>query len=124
MQLTAEKDTFFAKITIIGMKNQDIDALVDTGASETLVDNDTCIDIGLTFLGARDRLCVHGDSKPHPLYEGGIKVADFSKNNVRIFGLSPIELNSKRIKGILGRDIMSNFKLIIDWKKSSGQLER
>ena len=110
-------------MTVLGTKNQDIDALVDTGASETLVDNDTCIDIGLTFLGARDRLCVHGDSKPHPLYEGGIQVADYYKKDARIFGLT-LELNGKRIEGVLGRDIMSNFKLVIDWKTSSGQLER
>lgn len=124
MELTSDKDTFFAKITIVGSANQDLEALVDTGASSTLVDNDKCIDAGLRFLGVADRLCVHGDSKPLPLYNGGIKIADYSNNAARIFGLPPIEIDNKRIEGILGRDIMSNFKLIIDWKTSTGQLER
>ncbi len=113
---------FFAAITIIGTKNQDLDALVDTGASFTAVDNETCIDAGLKLEGVSDRLCVHGDSKPLPMYKGGIKVADYSNKDTHIFGLPPIELNGKKIEGILGRDIMSNFKLIIDWKGSSGQL--
>lgn len=70
LQLSSRGDMFFAGLTIVGNKNRDIDVLVDTGASETLVDNDTCIDLGLTLDGFRERSCIHGDSKPCPLYKG------------------------------------------------------
>ena len=48
----------------------------------------------------------------------------FTLWGVRIPFALAVGSNGRRLEGVLGRDIMSNFKLIVDWKGSSGQLKK
>lgn len=55
------------------------------------------------------------------LVQGVIEIAGIRKDDTRICGLT-LELGGERVEGILGRDMMKDFKLTIDWRNCVGQL--
>lgn len=122
MQLTTDHDLFFAKVTIIGTKPKENNVIIDTGASETLVDEERIIEAGLTPNGFRDKWVASGMRVSFSAWIGRVEIDTYSKNDAEIFGLPPVILNGNRVEGLLGRDIMRNCKLIIDWKTHQGEL--
>jgi predicted aspartyl protease len=122
MQLTTDRNLFFAKFAIFGRTRGESNAIVDTGASETLVDEEIIINAGLTPNGFRDKLVASGVRVPFSAWIGRIEIDNYSKNDVEIFGLPPVILNGMKVEGLLGRDIMKNGKLIIDWQSNNGEL--
>jgi len=120
-------NAFFVDAILDGNKQKTLDALIDTGASTTHINNETCIENKLKPLGSRGgSICIHGEAHKDlrvPMYEATITVAGIKAEKLRISGLSKdVTLNKKKIEVVIGRDILKNFIMTLDWKKCKGEL--
>jgi len=109
---------------VIGAKEKTFEALLDTGASNTCIPLDDCIDLGLTFSGTNFTRGLFG-SLNLSVFECKLeiegKVFDakvLGLPNEAIIGSEIVQISSL---AILGRDYLSNFKLVLDWKANPPQ---
>jgi len=124
--LSKEENAFFVNVQVKGIPKP-IDALIDTGAKHSFVSNKICIDNKLDFKGAfGGSMCIHGlvhNDVKIPVYETEITVGSFTRN-LRINGLSEgLTVGSKKIEAVLGRDVLENFVLNLNWITCTGKLE-
>jgi len=123
--LHKEENAFFVKLTI---NEKPFEALVDSGAQMSYLNYQKCVENGLVCRGGRKGLtCIHGTLHMNleiPVYEGKIELGDFSQDNKIFFSLGDdVSIGLKKIEAIIGRDIMKNFSVNLDWKNCTGELE-
>jgi predicted aspartyl protease len=109
---------------IIGKKEKSAEALLDTGASNTCIPLEDCIDLGLTFSGTNFTRGLFG-GVDLPVFECQLEIAGKALN-AKILGLpNQVTIGNEIIQiqsiAICGRDCLSNFKLILDWKSKPPQ---
>jgi len=106
---------------VIGKKEKDYEALLDTGASQTCIPLEDCIDLGLTFLGTNLTRGLFG-CVDLSVFVCQLEIAG-KMIDARVLGLpNQVVIGNEIVEiplmAILGRDCLSNFKLILDWKSN------
>jgi predicted aspartyl protease len=136
MQLRFDKNNqCFASVKVAGSKMEEIELLVDTGASYTHLDDKKCQELGLTPIGAVNIRCIHGDNKSRNRYRGRVQIDNvpYAKNDIDIIGLiledKTITGNDgknrqmPKFMGVMGRNVLFDLKLQIDGRKPQGFVE-
>lgn len=110
-----KQNTPFAKIKILGREERELEALLDTEAARTVIPLNICEELGLKAEGMTK---VHGIccETVLPVFKCDIELAGQKFNNQLILG-------SQMLLPILGRDLIQNFKLDLDWKKQNIQIK-
>jgi|GEM_PF-3797305 len=130
-----EHNQCFASAKIAGSRMEEVELLVDTGASCVHLDDRKCRELRLTPNGAVSISCIHGENKSRNRYIGRIQIDSipYAQNAIDIIGLiledkkTETEGNKEqkpKLMGIIGRDVLFDLKLRIDARKSQGFLEK
>jgi predicted aspartyl protease len=116
---------FYTKISVVGIKRELTEVLVDSGAAITglkkeVINNCSLQPKGIKFV-------------PTPIGGAMMQVyeCDIEVNGRAIKSIFPVKvLDSKHPSGkiiesenLLGRDVLREFRIFIDWKKGEGNLE-
>lgn len=122
-----DDDAFYVSLLVKGKSQKTLDALIDSGARSSYVANNICIDKGLRFVGSRSGgTCIHGkihENLKVPVYKGNIEIGTFSKE-IDVIGLSDdITVGSEKVDAIIGRNILQNFTVNLDWKNCKGDMK-
>jgi len=124
--LRALGNRFYAPCTVHGNGNEkrNIHALVDTGASVTMVRGDICDDLGLKSAGERVTSCVHA-SHAGVVMKKRLCTPVLGKNPTRlaIFELDWLVGGGGYLEAILGLDILEDCRMELDWRRMEGTLE-
>jgi predicted aspartyl protease len=135
LQLRFDKhNQCFASVKIAGSKMEEVELLVDTGASYIHLDDEKCRELRLTPIGAVSVPCIHGENKSRIRYIGRIQIDDipYAKNNIDIIGLNwddkitttdSKNIHKTKFMGVIGRNVLFDLKLSIDGRKPQGSVE-
>jgi predicted aspartyl protease len=106
----------YAEVKMIGRAQRSSVALLDTGSLQTFVPLDVLEELGLTASGMEKVRGITGEGS-FPVFDCTIELA-----GQRFVG-KPV-LGSDDIKfPIVGRDIIQNFRLDLDWKNGTVDIE-
>lgn len=103
---------------IVGTTRKDYPSvLIDTGAFKTGIPFTDCIELGLTYVGVHGASGLFG-SDDLPVFECKMVFDDGEiYDSLQVLGL-PMEY------ALIGRDILSNYRLVIDWVAQIATAER
>lgn len=107
-------DAVYAKITLKGRREETIEALVDTGADTSAISIEKCIKLGLPHRGFRLFRGLFGGGFL-PTYRGRFKLQG-REIQLNVVGLLEDD-------ALIGRDILSHYKLILDWKAKKAKAD-
>ncbi len=120
LNLTYAFGPFLSALRIGG---EDYTALVDTGATVSFLVLDDCLKLGLKAEGGRNVTCIHGESREMPLFVGNVELAGKALT-ARVAGLSgPVRVPNGEVSVVLGRNILNQFKISLDWPNMTGQIK-
>lgn len=136
LQLRFDKhNQCFASVKISGSKMEEMELLVDTGASYIHLDDRKCRELRLTPIGAVRIRCIHGENKSRVRYVGRVQIdgVPYANNNVDIIGLilednKRIAIDSENVQkpkfmGVIGCNVLFDLKLQIDGRRRHGFIE-
>jgi predicted aspartyl protease len=103
-----EGDKPYVTIKVSGEVEKEIEALVDTGSDLTVLTFEICEEMGLSTSGYEEAEGIGGIAFL-PTFECTIELAGERFNNTVIVG--------SEMGPLLGRDLLQNFKLELDWKR-------
>jgi predicted aspartyl protease len=112
MNLYFKNDTPYTKMKIIGRKEKELEALLDTGSPYTLIPLNICEELGLKAEGVQGVQSSVG-SGPLPVFSCIIKIFE-QERIARVLGNKKFNLN---LMSIIGRNLLREFKLELNWKK-------
>jgi len=123
IRLAVSGNRFYIPCAVRGRGEVRLHALVDTGASVTAVRGDICRSLGLRYLGTRAVTCVHGAHADTPVkrYLGTLVIGERARYLV-IHELGRLEEDGDVIDAILGRDVLEDYLVTLDWPCMSGSL--
>lgn len=105
------------KTTAIGSAEKTYDAaLIDTGAFKSGLPLKDCQDLNLTFIGTHYASGLYGEDVL-PVFECQF---DFEDNDLHMISILGLPLD----QALIGRDILSKYKLIIDWPQRMAIADR
>lgn len=114
MSFPCRLGAFFAPLKVMGEREKELEALVDTGAFMTGVYMEDCIEIRAKPSGMRLVRGMFGTAFL-PTFRCVIKVAG------RVFNKDVLGLPKQG--AILGRDLLEAFKITLDWKTETARVE-
>ena len=119
-----ENNTPIGLIKIKGpLGEKEIEATIDTGAFKSLVSLDLCKELGLHLKEIREVRGVSEKPVRAKIFWAEITFQGKKINTVVGFNL-PIDKNAREFeKALIGRDILENFKLTVNFKDKEIQLE-
>ena len=121
-----ENNTPIGLIKIKGLLGEkEIEATIDTGAFKSLVSLDLCKELGLHLKEIREVRGVAVSEKPvrAKIFWAEFTFQDKKINTVVGFNL-PVDKNAREFeKALIGRDILENFKLTVNFRDKEIQLE-
>jgi len=123
MNLNAHGDAFIVDVSFSGTKQIQVEALVDTGAETSFLDEEICQDVGLNLDGATGINCIHGERKNMPVFKGKVKVAGRTiESRIVAIPSSLVILPGTNTKAIIGRNILGEFIINLDGPCKKGSI--
>jgi len=124
VRLEAAGSKFFAPCIVKEGYNLGLKALVDTGATVTMVRGDICHNLSLVRFGRRPVTCVHG-SHADAVVQRYLCAIDLGGRERRlvIYELGNVEEGGNAIDAILGLDMLEGCRMELDWVRMEGVLE-
>ena len=114
MSLKYKDDAAYVTVSLIGKRMAEIEALIDTGADMSGIPIQKCVEVGFEVEGFRLFRGLFGAGFL-PVFRGRVELKGISME-MAVVGL----LNGE---SIVGRDLLSNFKLSLDWKGKKVEIE-
>lgn len=120
-------DVFLAKCKLVGQRKMDILGIVDSGSSVTFVSTHACELAELKYKGSEKKfMCVHGKAHRQASvkrYRGVVTVGEVSGSGlVYELDVRPA-VKGLRADAVLGRDVLRNFDVGLNWRAGTGFLE-
>lgn len=123
MLLETDGNVFISQLMVTGQKDVTARAIVDTGAENTFVAEEICLQSGLTPEGSRGVTCIHGKREDLAVFRGTLKLAGKEiTTTIVALPTNPVVPGGK-VHAVLGRDALRSFVLHIDWPGKKGSLE-
>jgi len=118
---------FLAKCKLVGQGKTDILGIVDSGSSVTFVSTHACGLARLKYKGSEKKfMCVHGKAHRQigvKRYRGTVTVGTGSGSGfVYALDVRPT-VGGLRADAVLGRDVLQNFDVGLNWRAGTGFLE-
>ncbi len=113
MKIPYKNNLPVASIKIIGKKSQDVEAHIDFAASKTIIPPSMAEESALKFAGF-ESVATGGGVILMPEYEAVVEV--FEKRHEILVGCIDLPKETP-IKGLLGRDILDEYKVCLNGKR-------
>jgi len=114
LSLKYKNDAAYATVSLVGKRRAMIEALIDTGADISGIPISKCVEVGFEVEGFRLFRGLFGAGFL-PVFRGRVELMGILTETA-VVGL----LNEE---SIVGRDLLSNFKLSLDWKEKKVEIE-
>lgn len=110
VQIRFRDNHLYTFITIIGASELELDALIDTGSTQTCIPLESCSFLGLESVGTGKTLTANGEAFL-PIFNVSILIGDRRFDSIEVKGLSSDVT-------LLGIDLLQKYKISIDWLSS------
>ncbi len=104
---------------IIGRKEKELEAILDTGSPYTVIPLNICEEVGLKIEGFFELKGIFGVKQSLPAFRCKIEIVG-QRRNALIFGHEKFNL---MLVTIIGRNLLQEFTLELDWKKRTIKME-